>query len=107
MDKDFTISVIIPTLNNQDLVEKIILKLNKQTLLPKEIVICDSSSGKEVEEITKKINSDIPISYVAAGRAFPFDRFMIKRNCSNAFKILKFVAYTKKYVRKTTHVMLF
>ena len=43
MDKDFTISVIIPTLNNQDLVEKIILKLNKQTLLPKEIVICDSS----------------------------------------------------------------
>ena len=57
MDKDFTISVIIPTLNNQDLVEKIILKLNKQTLLPKELVICDSSSGKEVEEITKKINS--------------------------------------------------
>ena len=78
MDKDFTISVIIPTLNNQDLVEKIILKLNKQTLLPKEIVICDSSSGKEVEEITKKINSDIPISFVSAGSAFPFDRFMIK-----------------------------
>ena len=78
MDKDLTISVIIPTLNNQDLVEKIILKLNKQTLLPKEIVICDSSSGNEVEEVTKKINSDIPISYVEAGRAYPFDRFMIK-----------------------------
>ena len=44
------ISVIIPTLDNPEMVDKVISKLNNQTLLPQEIIISDSSSGDEIEK---------------------------------------------------------
>ena len=46
-----SISVVIPTLDNPEDVKKVINSLNNQTLLPKEILICDSSSKKEIESL--------------------------------------------------------
>ena len=56
MQDNPNISVIIPTLDNPDAVEEIIQELNKQTLLPKEIIISDSSSEDKIEGLIEKIN---------------------------------------------------
>lgn len=73
MEKYPLISVIIPTLDNPESVKKIILTLNRQTLLPAEIVISDSSSGKGVENSTKEIDSKIAISYLRVGKIYPYE----------------------------------
>ena len=78
MVSDLLISVIIPTLDNPVETKKIISVLNQQTVLPKEIIICDSSSSDKIEETIKSINSKIQVVYVRAGRAFPFDRIIHK-----------------------------
>ena len=78
MVSDLLISVIIPTLDNPVETKKIISVLNQQTVLPKEIIICDSSSNDKIEETIKSINSKIQVVYVRAGRAFPFDRIIHK-----------------------------
>jgi len=72
------ISVIIPTLDNPEMVDKVISKLNNQTLLPQEIIISDSSSGDEIENIIRNKSSKIKVVYFRQGRAYPFDRFIIK-----------------------------
>jgi len=75
-----SISVVIPTLDNPEDVKKVINSLNNQTLLPKEILICDSSSKKEIESLVKTIESTIEIKYFRVGKAFPFDRILISFN---------------------------
>ena len=76
MQDNPNISVIIPTLDNPDAVEEIIQELNKQTLLPKEIIISDSSSEDKIEGLIEKINSKIKLKYFRQGRAYPFDRLI-------------------------------
>ena len=77
MELGTSISVVIPTLDNPEAVKKVINSLNNQTLLPKEILICDSSSKKEIEGLVKTIESTIEIKYFRVGKAFPFDRILI------------------------------
>ena len=60
------------------MVDKVISKLNNQTLLPQEIIISDSSSGDEIENIIRNKSSKIKVVYFRQGRAYPFDRFIIK-----------------------------
>ena len=60
------------------MVDKVISKLNNQTLLPQEIIISDSSSGDEIENIIRNKSSKIKVIYFRQGRAYPFDRFIIK-----------------------------
>ena len=57
------ISVIIPTLDNPDDVYDVIESLNRQLLLPSEIVVVDSSSSDEIDHLIRTINSAIPITY--------------------------------------------
>ena len=47
------ISIVIPTLDNPDDVANVIESLNLQSLLPSEIVIVDSSSNNEINELMK------------------------------------------------------
>ena len=70
------ISVIIPTLDNPDDVYDVIESLNRQLLLPSEIVIVDSSSNDEIDNLIGTINSAIPITYKRFGRAYKYDRLI-------------------------------
>ena len=69
-------SIVIPTLDNPEMVHEIIENLGKQTLLPKEIVFCDSSSSDSVHDVIKRSNSEILLTYVRLGRSYRFDRFL-------------------------------
>ena len=59
--------MIIPTLDNPEMVDKVISKLTNQTLLPQEIIISDSSSGDEIKNIVRKKSSKIKIIYFKNG----------------------------------------
>lgn len=48
------ISVIIPTLNAEKNISSLILDLQSQTLIPKEIIIIDSSSTDNTVKIAKE-----------------------------------------------------
>ena len=71
------ISVIIPTLDNPDDVLDVIKSLNEQLLLPSEIVIVDSSSKDDIDNLSKNIDSAIPITYARFGRAYKNDRLIM------------------------------
>ena len=70
------ISVIIPTLDNPIDVIDVVQALNKQLLLPTEIVISDSSSTDDINELLQDIDSKIPITYQRLGRAYKYDRLL-------------------------------
>lgn len=72
------IAVLIPTLNNLEMLKKVLAALFDQRLLPKEIVISDSSSNNEIQEFVKTMSTEIQISYVRAGRAYKFDKLLLK-----------------------------
>ena len=69
-------SIIIPTMDNPGMVGEIIESLGKQTLPPKEIVFCDSSSNDSVHDVIKQSSSEILLTYVRLGRSYKFDRFL-------------------------------
>ena len=73
MKEDYKISVVIPILDDSEATKEVILSLNQQTFLPSEIVLVDSSAGKEVEEAVKGLESKIPLSYKRIGKAFPYE----------------------------------
>ena len=69
-------SIIIPTLDNFHDVQEIIPCINLQSLLPKEIVIADSSLSNDIQEGLDNIESSVPITYLRVGRAYRFDRLL-------------------------------
>ena len=71
------ISVIIPTLDNPNDVNDVIVALNLQLFLPSEIVIADSSSNDEIDKLIQSIESKIPITYKRLGRAYKNDRLFL------------------------------
>ena len=69
-------SIIVPTIDNFSHVQELVSSINTQTLLPKEIIIADSSSSNEIEDGLKVIETIVPIIYLRVGRAYAFDRFL-------------------------------
>ena len=69
-------SIIIPTLDNFHDVQEIIPCINSQTLLPKEIVIVDSSFSNDIQDGLDTIKSSVPMTYLRVGRAYRFDRLL-------------------------------
>ncbi len=66
------ISIIIPVFTGHENLKNLLTAINKQTLLPREIVIVDSCSHKEVKELIDDIHIEIPIHYHREEkRAFP------------------------------------
>lgn len=70
------ISIVVPTLDNFQDFYLLLNNINQQTLLPKEIVIADSSSSDEIQESITSIDSKVPIIYIRVGRAYRFDRLL-------------------------------
>jgi glycosyltransferase involved in cell wall biosynthesis len=81
-------SVIIPTLDNFRDIEEIIPSISAQTLLPKEIVVVDSSASNKIQAGIDKIESKVPVIYLRVGRAYRFDR-LFRYVCSLPF-LLKY-----------------
>ena len=70
------ISIVIPTLDNFLDVQKIILSIDSQDLLPSEIILADSSSSNTIEDHIPDLQLSVPIRYLRVGRAYKFDRFL-------------------------------
>ena len=66
-----TISLIIPTKNDYKEFKVTFLSVLKQTLLPDEIIIVDSSNNNLIKNFIKENNIDIPIKYKKVNFAFP------------------------------------
>lgn len=69
--KNFNISVVIPALNAEDYLPSLLEKIESQTLIPKEIVIVDSSLSKKTADIIEKWQGSIPIIYQRVDFAYP------------------------------------
>ena len=69
--ENFDISVVIPALNAEDHLSLLLRNIEAQTLLPKEIVIVDSSPSNRTEEIIKVWGGAIPIIHKRVDFAFP------------------------------------
>ena len=98
------VSVIIPTLDNPMDVIDVIRALNKQLLLPSEIVIADSSSNDEISKLLKTIDSDIPITYKRLGRAYKNDRlFQFFKNIPLVKKLFSNIPPGRAYPYEATN----
>ncbi len=73
MKNEFQISVVIPVLNDVISTREVIKNLNQQVFLPSEIVLVDSSSVDDVENLIKELDSNVPIIYERIGKAFPYE----------------------------------
>lgn len=67
-------SIIVPTLDNLADLEQLISSIKSQTLLPKELVIADSSSTNDIQNRVNSISASFHITYLRVGRAYPHDR---------------------------------
>ncbi len=66
------ISIIIPVLTGHENLKNLLIAINKQTLLPREIIIVDSCLHTKVKELIDDIHIEIPIHYHREDkRAFP------------------------------------
>ncbi len=83
-------SIVVPTLDNFYDLKILISSINSQTLLPKEILVADSSSSDEIQENLQIISSQVPLIYLRVGRAYKFDRFLQYTSSLPVFsKVLK------------------
>lgn len=68
---NFNISVVIPGLNAEAYLPALLKSIEAQTLLPKEIVIIDSSPSNRMADIIEKWKGPIPIGYERVDFAYP------------------------------------
>lgn len=69
--ESFDISVVIPSRNDEEYLPLLLKGLDNQILLPKEIIIVDSSSNNRTALIVQKWKGSIPIHYQKVDRAYP------------------------------------
>lgn len=65
------ISIVIPALNAEQFISTLLDHIEKQTFLPKEVIIVDSSQTDTTENIIKTYNSSFPIIYKKLAFAYP------------------------------------
>ena len=65
------ISIIIPALNAEQYISTLLDHIEKQTFLPKEVIIVDSSQTNTTENIIRTYNSSFPIIYKKLAFAYP------------------------------------
>ena len=58
---NFSISVVIPALNAGKYLPPLIRSIESQSLLPKEIIIVDSSPSNKTGDMLEKWNGSVPI----------------------------------------------
>jgi glycosyltransferase involved in cell wall biosynthesis len=67
------ICVVIPVQNNEEYLLAVFHGVDNQSLLPKEIVIVDSSSNNKIATIINEWSGEVPIKYIKIGSAYPGD----------------------------------
>jgi len=65
------ISVVIPVQNNEKYLSEIFQGIENQLLLPREIVIVDSSSNNKISNLINEWNGAIPVKYIKIESAYP------------------------------------
>ncbi len=68
---NFNTSVVIPALNAEEFLPDLLNNIEEQTLLPKEIIIIDSSASNRTFDMLKKWEGTIPIIYRKLDFAYP------------------------------------
>lgn len=68
---NFDISVVIPALNAEEYLPALLKSIEAQTLLPKEIVIIDSSRTDRTAEIVETWKGIVPVNYHKVDFAYP------------------------------------
>ena len=68
---NFDVSVVIPVLDMEDYLPALLKSIASQTLLPREIVIVDSSVTNRTAEIVEKWVGSVPINYHKVDFALP------------------------------------
>jgi len=66
-----SVSIVIPIHNDSQLLDKILYTLSKQTFLPKEILIIDSSTNDGAKNIIEEYDDSIPVTYQFVEKAYP------------------------------------
>lgn len=72
--KNPTVSIVVPTLNDCNKLEELLLCLKNQSYLPSEIIIVDSSSNELIYDLVQNIDLPFSVSYFRIGKAFKLDR---------------------------------
>ncbi len=67
------ICVVIPVQNNEEYLLEIFQGIENQSLLPREIVIVDSSSNNKISNLINEWNGAIPVKYIKVDTAYPGD----------------------------------
>jgi len=67
----FDICVVIPVRDNDKYLLKIFHGVDNQSLLPREIVIVDSSSNNKISNLINEWNGAVPIKYIKVDSAYP------------------------------------
>lgn len=70
------ISIVVTSLHNLQDVLSLIESINQQTLLPREVVIADSSSSNVIKDSILRVSSKVSIAYHRVERAYRFDRLL-------------------------------
>jgi len=68
---NFSLSVVIPNRNDGKFLKTLLTAINDQTLLPKEIVIIDSSTNDDAKDIIEKYDCTFPVIYHHEKKAYP------------------------------------
>jgi glycosyltransferase involved in cell wall biosynthesis len=67
----YDISVVIPTRNDRQSLEIVLSAINYQTLLPKEIVVVDSSVDDDIQELVYNYDDALSIVYHREKKSYP------------------------------------
>jgi len=70
-DDLFDICVVIPVQNNEKYLLKIFHGVDNQSLLPREVVIVDSSSDNKILNLINEWNGKIPVKHIKIDSAYP------------------------------------
>jgi glycosyltransferase involved in cell wall biosynthesis len=69
--KDFLISVVIPFHDRTNILQLIFEKLQDQTVLPKEIIIVDSSTSDSAERLISNYSTNQKVIYKRVKKSYP------------------------------------
>ena len=71
MKTDRSISVVIPCLDFKDSVNQVLTALSRQSLMPDEVILVDSSSNNEIRSLKEEFKKFFKVIYLKEEKAYP------------------------------------
>ena len=65
--------MVIPVQNNEKYLSEVFQGIENQSLLPREIVIVDSSSNNKISNLINEWDGAVPIKYIKSDSTYPGD----------------------------------